>query len=151
MKTIFLDIDGVLNNAQTNEYSPAGFIGIDDILLTNLEKIINDTKSQIILISSWKEYWEKDGKSIDKDGIYIDEKFNKFGLVVSDKTIDNWSNRGEGIHNYITKHNIKKFAILDDEIFTDYKDFNLLDNLIKINSKLGITDEDVNNTIKFFE
>ena len=151
MNTIFLDIDGVLNNAQTTEYSPAGFIGIDDELLQNLAKVVKETESQIVLVSSWKEYWEKDGESADSDGIYIDEKMDEVGLIVCDKTVDNWSNRGEGIYNYVKKHKIKNFVILDDEIFEDYAKFDLLDNLYKIDSNLGITEDDIENIIKFLQ
>ena len=143
MNTIFLDIDGVLNNATTEERTPTGFLGIDDSLLEKLSILVKDTNSQLILVSSWKDFWGPNGTSTDKDGFYIDEKFAKFDLKIADKTIDDWSNRGEGIASYIKINSIEKFVVLDDEKFSDYKKYDILPHLIKTNSSLGLTDYNI--------
>ena len=39
MKVIFLDIDGVLNDAYTDAKSPNGFIGLDDNKIECLKEI----------------------------------------------------------------------------------------------------------------
>ena len=67
-KYVFLDIDGVLNDDNTTEKSPTGFTGIDDTLLQNLKDLIEETKAEIVLTSTWKEViWprpNRDGKLI---------------------------------------------------------------------------------------
>ena len=52
MKVIFLDVDGVLNDDYTADRSPAGFIGIDDGMVANLERIVRKTGAKIVLSSS---------------------------------------------------------------------------------------------------
>ena len=56
MKAIFLDIDGVLNNLFTDEFTPDGFVGISETLSDRLTNIIGTDPDEIkvVLSSSWK-------------------------------------------------------------------------------------------------
>ena len=72
---IFLDIDGVLNDNNTKELTPNGYIGIDSKKVEILAKIVNHYKAQIILTSDWKGCWNKDFAQCDKEGQYLVNKF----------------------------------------------------------------------------
>ena len=52
MKVIFLDIDGVLNYY--------GSQIIDATCLSNLKKIVENTNAKIILISTWKQFFDEE-------------------------------------------------------------------------------------------
>lgn len=51
MKTLFLDIDGVLNNHQ--KFSN-GYCGIDQHCMSNLNHVINQTGCQLVISSAWR-------------------------------------------------------------------------------------------------
>lgn len=119
---IFLDIDGVLNSEDSTDR--IGHIkGISDKYIKILKDIVDIFNADIILSSSWKSYWNKDlinsNTDIHNYGKYINEKLNKFGLKISDKTEDyNWSKRPIEILSYLSSHpEIENYIILDDEDF----------------------------------
>ena len=151
MKVIFLDIDGVLNCK--NSKSRCGyFLGIDNNKVKRLQKIIEATGSKIVLCSSWKGGWSKDHKDEQNDlGNYIDRKFKRERLAIFDKTDDTGRNRGEGISNYIAQHKVDKWVVIDDEIFGDYEEYNIIEHLIKTtfyDENGGLQDEHVDEAIK---
>ena len=127
MNAIFLDIDYVLNGANTKERIQ-GIPGIEDDKVALLKQLINPDDTIIILTSNWRYHWNKDLgiKDISKwpenekenYGRYINMKLAKQGLTVSDKT-DNiyWSYRAIEIKKWLAKHTIEHFVILDDEDF----------------------------------
>lgn len=51
MKTLFLDIDGVLNNHQA--YAN-GYCGIDQHCMSNLNYVINQTNCVLVISSAWR-------------------------------------------------------------------------------------------------
>lgn len=117
MKVIFLDVDGVLNNSLTDEYSPEGYTGISDVLVENLAKLVKLTKAKIVLTSDWKSDWENKTK----DGVYLAEKLKKQGLEISERTYESYpSRRGEGIRTYLENNDVDKYVILDDTEFGDF-------------------------------
>ena len=54
---IFLDFDGVLNSKYTKE-KWKGWAGIEDEKLQLLKDIVDNTKSIIVLTSSWRHSWD---------------------------------------------------------------------------------------------
>lgn len=131
MKVIFLDIDGVLNSVKSKSRYD-GYIGIDNSKVKLLKEIIKETNAKIVLTSTWKKHWEKDSNLIcHHDAKYLNNKLRKQGLFILDKTIDNDSNRGEGIHNWIKEYNVSNWVVLDDEIFKDYEEYGILKHLVK--------------------
>jgi hypothetical protein len=149
-KYIFLDIDGVLNCNNTTD-DCFGMTGIEDRLVKKLSTIVNATGAEIVLTSTWRDYWESDKKeSQDAEGTYLDEKLLKQGLHISAKTDPDWLyKRGEGIVEWLKDKNVESFVILDDEPH-DYKEVNLEQHWIQtydVNDG-GITDEDVVKAIK---
>ena len=54
-KVIFLDIDGVLNNASTsNIVETTGFIGVDERNVRVLVKLMKEVDADIVLSSTWQ-------------------------------------------------------------------------------------------------
>lgn len=119
---LFLDIDGVLNTRTTCQHTPDGYTGIDDQRVEILARAVKKYKTlDIILTSDWKELKEES-----EDYQYLLEKLRKYGLGISGKTVDHWSNRGEGILHYLREHpEIEDFVIVDDHEF-DFSNYEKL-------------------------
>ena len=62
MNIVFLDIDGVLNTDKTCIFYDNETIVEDDKLLL-LKKLVEETQSKIVLVSTKKDYWEKRDKN----------------------------------------------------------------------------------------
>ena len=148
MKVIFLDVDGVLNTP-SSESRCGEYIGIDDEKVEKLKKIVEKTKTEIVLISTWKKYWRKEEKLKplqDYSANYLDEKLAKQGLKAIDKTKDKadgrYLSRGESILEYVYRNNVENYIILDDCQF-DYDGCDLIVKLIKTNHTEGLTEKEV--------
>lgn len=153
IKVVFLDVDGVLNTNSTKTRC-GGFIGIDDAKLPLLKEIIDGTGAEIVLVSTWKEHWERSPSSKhlqDDFANHLDERLDSVGLTVLDKTKDKrdgvWYSRGEGILDYLAYCGVGSFVILDDLQF-DYDGCNLTDNFVQTNEKEGLTPEHVKRAIE---
>ena len=148
MKVIFLDVDGVLNTP-SYERRCGEYIGIDDEKVEKLKKIVEKTKTEIVLISTWKKYWRKEEKLKplqDYSANYLDEKLAKQGLKAIDKTKDKadgrYLSRGESILEYVYRNNVENYIILDDCQF-DYDGCDLTDNYIKTNQIEWLSEQQV--------
>ena len=138
MKVIFLDIDGVLNNARSNEESLT-FPSIDEDNLQHLKRTIDATNASIVLTSTWKEDYQ------DNDAIrsFINEK-----VPVFDTTHDKILNRGKGILNYLSAHrDVEGFVVLDDEAY-DFVECGLVDHCVKTSYGCGLTEMDAERAIR---
>jgi hypothetical protein len=128
---IFLDIDGVLNDAFTEDRTPDGFIGLNHTMIDNLKTIIDSTGASVVLTSTWKSEWDKKPDNRTVDGTYLHDTLLKHGVKISDKTVDRVSNRGFGIFTYLNEHpEIKQWVVLDDDIFFDYEEYGIMDHLV---------------------
>ncbi len=146
-KAIFLDIDGVINNINTDR-SNNPYICIDSVLVQRLADIVLSTNAKIFMISNWKGYWQKENKEEQHEiAKYIDYKLSCEGLEIEDKVEGPDLTRGANIKDFVLAHNIKNFVILDDMTF-DYKKERLSKNLIKTTMEFGLTDDDVSKAIK---
>ena len=153
MKVIFLDVDGVLNTP-SSESRCGEYIGIDDEKVEKLKKIVEKTKTEIVLISTWKKYWRKEEKLKPLQGYlatYLDEKLKKFGIKVTDKIKDKSEgkhlSRGEGILEYIARNKVENYVILDDFQFAN-DGLGLTDCLIKTKQAEGLTKAQAEKTCK---
>ena len=137
MKYIFLDMDGVLNNSKTKA-AGKDLIAIDDGNVRNLKKIIKKTCAEIVLVSSWKECWNKkenynQGHLADE----INEKLSRFGLSVYDKTEGGvFFGRGKGVLDYVSAHDTESFVIIDDSA-SDYFEKGLFDRWVRTDGENG--------------
>ena len=136
-KIIFLDVDGVLNCVSTKDLI-GYYKGIEDKKVDLLKKIVDATGAKIVLVSTWKECWYKESvlkERQDDCADYLDKKLARASLTIVDKTEDEWSNRGDGIREYL-RHlkwkgiDVSNFVILDDELF-DYKERKLTKYLVQ--------------------
>lgn len=137
MKFVFLDIDGVLNNSKT-KVAEKDLIATDDKNVNNLKRIIKKTCAEIVLVSSWKEFWDKENKGIQGDiANEIDEKLSRFGLSVYDKTKGGvFFGRGKGVLDYVSAHDTESFVIIDDSA-SDYIEKDLSDHWVKTDGENG--------------
>lgn len=151
MKILFLDIDGVLNSREYdrrrnwNEQTD-----IDETRLPLVKEIIDKTGAKIVLISTWRNHWDRDESLCDEDGMYINRLFSKYGLAIFDKTQDLGllSKRKDEVKTWLAEHksDIESFVILDDYRFgwDDLSDFYIHTNP---NYGLGLEDEHVEKAI----
>ena len=138
MRIIFLDIDGVLNNAKSKEESLT-FPCVDEGNLQHLKRIVAEADASIVLTSTWKEDYQED----DAVRHFLDDK-----LPICDITDDKILNRGKGILAYLSVHrDVESFVILDDEAF-DFEDCGLMDHWVKTSFGSGLTEEDAKKAIR---
>ena len=58
MKIIFLDVDGVLNNATTTEQKH-GITGIDHRLVPVLKRLLDESQAKVVISSTWRLFKSK--------------------------------------------------------------------------------------------
>lgn len=137
MKVIFLDIDGVLNNANTKDRTPDKFIGIEDIFVKRLVDIVRSTKAKVVLSSSWRTM-----KEDEPDYIYMIDKLKSKGIELYGYTTKEGWNRAEQIKNWLSdKPEVDNFIILDDEFELEFAESGYTDNLVKTEYAIGLTEE----------
>lgn len=139
MKVIMLDIDGVLNYENSKSKMTLNgiqYAGIDSNKIDNLATIVRATDAKIVLSSTWREHYVIEDGYAQKNtcGKYLANKMRKRGLHIYDKIGDNWpwNLRGHQIREWLDEHPaVTDYVILDDEIFADYYDFDLMSHVIK--------------------
>lgn len=134
MTIIFLDIDGVLNQLQPYK--------IDKICIAALKQLIKSLSAKVVLSSSWRlGYSSIYDKCTPQIKMLLD--YLPRGIVVGiTKQLDS---RDAEISDYIARHNIDNYVILDDDK-SEFK--NNIDNLYIVNYKTGLTDKDVRKILK---
>lgn len=154
MKYLFLDVDGVLNNADTTDKTPMGFTGISDILVEHLAKIIAATGTKIILSSDWKVEWNNVEFCCSEDAIYLNQKLKKQGLHITNRTYDEkpydyfYTDRGVGIHRFLDSiPDYEGYVVLDDHLFADF-DEDIRKHFVHTDGEVGLTEQDVELAIK---
>lgn len=148
MNIIFLDVDGVLNSVnkliETHEKTHKSHSGylypFDEICLENLQTLVRETNSKLVVTSSWRK--DEEGKNI------LLEMLKKYDLkkdVMGFTPILSNEERSKEIESFLDTLNIKpNFIILDDD--SDFGD--LLPFLIKTDKNTGLTYENVQEAIK---
>lgn len=134
---IFLDIDGVLNQLQGNYY-------LDKNCIEQLGKLCKEVKGIIVLTSSWRLGYTNIGKCSPQ----IDELrklFREQHITILGRTAD-LGNRQDEIEEYISKHKVNNYIIIDDDA-SEFKDKDTK-NLFLINHKTGLTSKDINLILK---
>lgn len=124
MKVLFLDIDGVVNNAKTDMSD--GW-GIDPYMAFLVGKIQLDTGCEFILSSAWR--YSEEGKNVVR---------KKVGHLLFCTPLDG-ETRGQEIKDFLDAHpEVTHYAIVDDE-----NDFHKdqLTHLFKTSFQTGLTKE----------
>mgnify|MGYP003443446017 CR=1 FL=1 len=111
MKVLFLDVDGVLNTASLIESD--GINAVGEEFLQRLDRIIKETKVEVVLSSTWRLYPK--AKNV------LEEKLKEKNIFLLDSTIEIRRklsarvSRSEEIAEWLTRHpKVDKFAIVDD-------------------------------------
>ena len=148
MNIIFLDVDGVLNSVnylmkiykKTNKPHSGYSYPFDPDCLNNLEELIKETNSNLVITSTWRKSKEGKEKLLNKLQEYDLDK-----LIIGYTPVLNSSKEDE-IQEYIINHNFDSttnFVILDD----CHDMGELSPNLVSTNSQVGLTKKDVEKAI----
>lgn len=158
MRVIFLDIDGVLNHADTRSESPTADeplpIPIAPECMTRLNRLIAETGVKVVISSSWRLFaaWETLGPALVRRGLVGDVIGQTPDLSNDAVWLENWRvkhgspfmfdklERGWEIGEWIAAHpEMTQFVILDDCTDMDW----LLPWLALTHPCEGLADEDV--------
>jgi len=146
MNIVFLDVDGVLNSRDYTAYCSEKYgehygawkIPFDPKCMENLKKIVEETKSKIVISSTWRKHEKNMEKLMGALKEYdLDEE-------VIGKTADLGTTRGQEIGEFLKalggKHN---FVILDDD--NDMEEF--MPHLVLTKFSTGLTEKEANEAI----
>ena len=118
------------------------YLGIDNIRVKRLARIVKATGAKIVLSSDWKDKYIHGAKANEQPyhhAKYMMNKLRKQGLKIYD-TIDKkyeWHERAYAILDYINKHDITDYVILDDRMFIGMNEKPLSDHFIKTMANRG--------------
>lgn len=134
MKIIFLDVDGVLNNAKY-AMAQVDAAAWDPACVERVRRMVNDTGAKIVISSTWR--W-----------MHTLEWFvQQLQCDVIDATGSGCSSRGQEIQNWLDREHddlIECFVILDD-------DPDMLESqrpyVVQTHFEIGLTDEHVRQAI----
>lgn len=145
---IFLDIDGVLVRFHENidgDWFVANFLqpsSWDPVCLQNLHELCEKTGAKVVISSTWRfhyplpDWWTK--------------QFSSFGAHIECVGVTGRAERGfrgEEVAQWISSHSKNSgYICLDDD-----SDFYESQELIKINPELGLTQDDVQLALAYFE
>jgi len=151
-KIIFLDIDGVLNNASDSDMHchMGGCDFYSNTCVQRLNTIIQETGAKICVSSTWRL-----GLTVEE----IAHKLKGMGVVgdivgVTDNLRHHHCLRGNEIHNWIQDNK----NIIGYDYYSDYKSYVILDddsdmllwqkdNFVHTNGEVGLCDADVEKAI----
>ena len=150
MKVIFLDIDGVLNSQRLVEKKSNEKI---DITAVKLLKNLIDKSGAVVVMSSGRRLWFDDNMTTeDVEAKYLYDILCQYGIDIYGKTPDFSTDKirtkrtfsdvkAKEILAWLERHcEVDKYVILDD---LDLKNDRINANLIQIDGKIGITEDDV--------
>ena len=166
MKVIFLDMDGVVNTVNKDRYSLAlkltydydnykDKFQFDTRILINFIKLLKFCKENeigICISSTWRI-----GTSVEGWKEFIYRHFSKaIGMKENENIVIGLTNqehngiRGLQIIDWLNSYkNVERFLIVDDEI-KDIKGYFLDENILKVNSQSGLTEEKLREVYNFF-
>lgn len=153
MKIIFLDIDGVLNSARTQEtFRDYVFVSDDKVML--LKELVEQTDAKIVLSSSWREGWALKDKYPKCRHVDVElyealcDKLAQYDLKLFDYT-GKGRMRGLEIDEWLKREHdekIESFVILDDMDETDFWPHS--SHLVQTDISKGLTKKCVEMAIK---
>ena len=127
MKIIFLDIDGVLNTNSNKE--------ISNDKLKLLSELVSKTGAEIVLSSSWRNWWNNPKTNIPSS--FITKWKNQFldNNISITLTTELECPKNLSIEKFIIQHDVKRYVVLDDEPID-------ISNLVKTDAEQGLTQSD---------
>ncbi len=146
MKIIFLDIDGVLNSVKSMKdlYNDQGIRGFNDVPapkhVKNLNRITEETGAKIVVSSTWRKLHSIISL------MYIFHLCGIKGEIIGCTPVLH-KERGHEIQAWLDEteyKDIEKFIIIDDDSDMEH----LMDYLVKIDNRYGLTEKDVHKSIE---
>lgn len=138
MKTLFLDIDGVLNKHDAKSMYDDNALRPELIALINY--VIENTQCKIFVISNWAQQltverlsvmlYSKGLKLNSISGAIQSKEILCEGMLVIGIVKDQF------VADYIKENNITSYAVVDDDMKTEILD---LSKLVRPNRSIGIT------------
>lgn len=152
-KVIFLDFDGVINNIGSREFITLPLVTASGKVwygtywasqciapFLKLMKWCNDNNISLVISSTWRI-----GQTTEVFNSYFDTYFrreNKVPRVVGLTDRDPNNDRGKEILDFVEKHNIKNYMVIDDDI-DDIVELIADERVVKVNVNTGLVDKDV--------
>ena len=127
MKVIFLDIDGVLNTNSDKE--------ISNDKLKLLSELVSKTGADVVLSSSWRNWWNNPKTNI--PGSFITKWKKQFldnNLSIT-LTTELECPKNLPVEKFTIQYDVKCFIVLDDEPID-------ISNLVQTNGDVGLTQSD---------
>lgn len=132
MKIIFLDVDGVLNNAcwARKMYDEGVHVYADDLLydpsIKQLKRLIDATNAKVVLSSSWRNH---------PDAMkHLATQLAAYNIFVYGVTPNVGPQRGDDISEWLANHPIDNYVILDND-----SDMTVhMDHLVKTDFETGL-------------
>ena len=158
MKVIFLDIDGVLNSQMLIEKN-ANEKSNDKIDITAvklLKKLISESGAVVVLSSGWRLWFDDNMVTDVVEAQYMYDILFQYGITIYGKTPDFSTDeirtkrtfsevKAKEILAWLEKHSdVDKYVILDD---LDLKNDQINANLVRIDGKIGINEDDVKHAM----
>ena len=127
MKVIFLDIDGVLNTNSDRE--------ISNDKLKLLSELVSKTGADVVLSSSWRNWWNNPKTNI--PGSFITRWKKQFldNNISITLTTELECPKNLSIEKFIIQHDVKRYVVLDDEPIDAA-------NLVQTDAEQGLTQSD---------
>lgn len=146
MNIIFLDVDGVLNSVnklievynKTHKPHSGYNYPFDERCLVNLQLLVRETNSKLVITSTWRKDLEGRAKLINELKEYdLDKEVIGYVPVLN-------TNKEEEIKQYLSTLDYQvNFIILDDKVDMG----SLLPYLVNTNPQVGLTYENVEQGI----
>jgi len=152
MKVIFLDIDGVLATRKTR------YNCFDNDCVVRLEQILRKTDARIVLSSTWRKQKMGEvhlaiynGYMRPNSDLPSQENDLLLKRLIGRTPITSGDSRGEEIDEWLNSNRhvfgVDRFIIIDDD--TDMEPY--MDRLVRTDTSLGLSDENVGEAIRMLE
>lgn len=144
MRIIFLDVDGVLNSRESWSTTCVGKGSkrLDPALCARLVRLVAETGAKIVVSSTWRLY--DDHLLALKRGLH--ECGLEPGTIIGETDQDNSGVRGAEINDWVVRHGITSFVILDDD--RDMEPH--MDRLVKTTWEQGLQDAHCAEVVRLF-
>lgn len=139
--TIFLDIDGVLNDYNTTVYNTRndilGKYNINLEKLNLLKQLIKEINGKVVFISALR---------YDEDFLELAYTLTEMDIQIDGRTPSKNGNKSLEILSYLTEHNISNYLILEDGELLDIPE--IQEHLIETPTDDGLQDYLVEEAIR---
>lgn len=151
MKTIFLDVDGVLNSINFPEYA------IDEHRVKLLAKLVEETGAVVVIHSGWRFWFDDCMQPQTDEAKHLFNLLRKYKVTLYGKTPDLTTEKiranktfslvkAQEILSWLNEHTpVESYVVLDD---LDLGNHEVQEHQVRTDSSYGLSDIDVQNAIQ---